>query len=659
MPKEKRRRKTISIMMKLVGIIIPFVVAAMAILLYVVYTNVSETLLKKSETLLHTTSERTIEEAEAWINKTLTALEQQRDTLSYFDLNISRMREYIRHTVDQNDAYPAGIYVALTDGKLYHATFVPGPDYNALEKSWYQNGIRSEDFILGDVYFDEDSQSNVVGASGVWKDSRGRIKGVVAADVYLDSIAEIVNHIQIEETGGIYLVDTRTFTVIGHKDPAIMGKILMDINDDVYRYAASQIRSGKTGLSVYQDTYVEISAIPNSDWVAVTYVPQEEVLRDVNRLLQTMIPRVLLVVLILLVLIIFCVRRMVGKPVKELNRVATEIADGNLKQSIRYSANDELGELADNFNRTTVRLREYVAYIEEIARKLADIAAGNLRFTLEQEYTGEFSKIKTSLEAISASLNNTIGQINTTSHEVAMGSEQVSDGSQTLSQGATEQASAIEELAATVSEVSAVVQKNAQGAQRASEISRAVERSILESNEKMRNMTEAIQKINTKSSEINKIIKTIDDIAFQTNLLSLNASVEAARAGAAGKGFGVVANEVRDLALKSAAAAQETGELIAQTVEAVRKGTAAAEDMAESLQEVVKQSKEVSEQTGTIAVQSEQQAVSVEELVRGINQVACVVQTNSATAEECAAASEELSEQARVLKQLVSQFRLK
>lgn len=647
-------------MIKLVGIILPFVCVAIMALMYVIYTNVSKTFLEKSETLLHTTTERTIQETEAWINKTLTALEQQRDTLSYFDMDISHMQEYIQHTYERNDAYPAGIYVALTNGSLYHTTFVLGPDYNALEKSWYQNGIKSENFILGDVYFDEDSQSNVVGASGVLKDKQGNIIGVVAADVYLDSIAKVVKNIQIEETGGIFLVDTRTFTIIGHKDSEIMGKNLSEMDDGMYRYATSQIQSGKTGLTVYDNsTYVEISEVPNSDWMAVTYVPQKEILKDANDFFRTMIPRMLVVIVLLIILIIIGARRMIGKPVKELNRVASEIADGNLEQSIRYNAHDELGELADNFNRTTVRLRDYVAYIEEIARKLEEIAQGNLNFTLEHEYTGEFSKIKKSLEDISDSLNNTIGRIHIASQEVSMGSEHVSAGSQTLSQGAAEQASAVEELASTINEVSGVVQENAQGAQRACEISQAVERSILESDEKMQNMTEAIQQINTKSSEVYKIIKTIDDIAFQTSILSLNASVEAARAGVAGKGFAVVADEVRSLAAKSAEAAQETGALIEQMVQAVQKGTAAADDMTHSLMEVVKQSKEVSEQTNMIAVHSKNQAVSIEEIVRGINQVSDVVQTNSATAEESASASVELSEQAKLLKQLVSRFRLK
>ena len=183
------------------------------------------------------------------MNKTLTMLQMQRDTIEYENMEIPEMMEYIRHTVGQNDAYPAGLYVALTDGSLYHASFVPGPDFNSLEKSWYQDGIQSEDFILGDVYFDEDSQSYVVGASGKLKDAAGQTRGVAAADVYLDSISEIVANIQLEKTGGIFLVDTRTDTIIGHKDKEITGRTLGEFKGDMYAYAAEKTQQKAFGRS--------------------------------------------------------------------------------------------------------------------------------------------------------------------------------------------------------------------------------------------------------------------------------------------------------------------------------------------------------------------------------------------------------------------------
>ncbi len=626
---------------KLVGAIVVTIMIVVAVLLLIVYNCVSDTLLEQSEKLLQQTTDKAIQETNAWMNKTMTMLTMQRDTIEYENMEIPEMMEYIRHTVGQNDAYPAGLYVALTDGSLYHASFVPGPDFNALEKSWYQDGIQSEDFILGDVYFDEDSQSYVVGASGKLKDAAGQTRGVAAADVYLDSISEIVANIQLEKTGGIFLVDTRTDTIIGHKDKEITGRTLGEFKGDMYAYAAEKIQQKAFGLSLYDgNTYIQAAQVPNSDWTAVSYVSKDEVLSDLR-------------------LIILLVRNIIGKPVAELNNVATKIAEGKLDQTIRHSSNDELGELADNFSKTVVRLRDYVDYIDEVAEKLQEIARGNLAFTLSHDYVGEFAKIKDSLEGISLSLNETLGQINVSAGQVAEGSGHVAEGAQTLSQGSLQQTDAVEMLASHINEVSDGIQKTAMGAKRANQISQEVGSSILESNEKMQHMNLAIQKISSKSTEINNIIKTIEDIAFQTNILALNASVEAARAGVAGKGFAVVADEVRDLASKSSEAAKNTAVLIDQTVEAVEEGSTMAKDTAESMLAVVAQADEVNKLIEGIAEYSAKQASATEEVLRGIDRISDVVQSNLSTAEKSAAASEELSGQANMLKELVSKFHLK
>ncbi|HCT89913.1 MAG TPA: methyl-accepting chemotaxis protein, partial [Lachnospiraceae bacterium] len=583
-----------------------------------------------------------------------------RDTIEYEDMDIPAMMEYIRHTVNQNEAYPAGLYVALTDGSLYHASFVPGPDFVTSEKSWYQNGIASEDFMLGDVYFDEDSQSYVVGASGMLKNADGEIRGVAAADVYLDSISDIVADIQLEKTGGIFLVDTRTNTIIGHRDREMNGRLLSEFQGDMYAYAAEKIQSSTTGLSLYNgNTYIQVAQIPDSDWTAVAYVSRTEVLGDLLTLTGMMMSVSIAAIIIAILLIIILVRNIIGKPVRELSGVAAKIAEGELNQTIRHCSNDELGELADNFGLTVTRLRDYVDYINEISEKLQDISQGDLSFTLSHEYLGEFAKIKESLEAISWSLNDTLGQINTAANQVAEGSGYVSDGAQALSQGSMQQSDAVEQLASHINEVSDGIQKTAMGAKKARQISQDVRDHILESNSKMQHMNDAIQKISSKSAEIHSIIKTIEDIAFQTNILALNAAVEAARAGTAGKGFAVVADEVRSLASRSSEAAKNTTVLIDQTVEAVETGTNLAQDTAASMLEVVAQAEEVDKLIEGIATYSANQAAATEEVISGIDRISEVVQSNLATAEKSAAASEELSGQANMLKDLVSKFRLK
>ncbi len=653
------RRRGWGITGKLVSAIIGSVFIAVLILLSVVFVQMSSALLDKSEDLIQSTTERTIQETAAWMNRTLTTLEMQRDTIQYEDMDIPEMEAYIKHTVDPDCAYPAGLYVALTDGSLYHASFVPGPDFDALSKSWYRDGVRSESFILGDVYFDEDSRSYVVGASGMLKDRSGTVRGVAAADVYLDAISQVVSGIQLEETGGIFLVDARTDTIIGHRDSAMTGEKLGELQGGIYAYAGEQILAGKTGLSIYDKTYVQVERVPGSDWVAVAYVSQGEVLQELSTLAVVIAVLALAALLLMALLVVIQVRRVIGRPVRELSRAATRIAEGELEQSIQYSSRDELGVLADNFNRVTIRLRDYVRYINEIAQTLHEIAGGNLTFTLQCEYTGEFAKIKDSLEDISQALNGTMGQLRIASRDVAAGAEQVSNGSMVLSQGSTEQAAAVEALAGHIDAVSNSVHQIAQGAQEANRIAQAVKGGLLDSDGKMRNLTEVIQNISDKSSEIHKIVKTIEDIAFQTNILALNAAVEAARAGAAGRGFAVVADEVRNLAGKSSNAAQETTVLLNQTVKIMGEGVRAAQDTAQSMLSVVEQADQMSGLISGIADYTRQQAANAEEITSGIGEISTVVQSNVATAEASAAASEELSGQASMLREMVAKFRLK
>lgn len=652
-------RRGMGVTIKLMAAVVISVIIALSALLIVVYNRMSQTLLEKSEEMLRITTDKTLQETKAWMNQTLTMLEMQRDTIEYENMGISEMEAYIKHTVDQNDAYPAGLYVALTDGSLYHASFVPGPEFNALQKSWYLNGIKSEQFILGDVYFDEDSQSYVVGASGVLKDGTGAVRGVAAADVYLNSISDIVNDIRVEDTGGIFLIDTRTDTIIGHRDRALVGKKLGEVDKDIYAYVEKQIKEGKMGLSLYENTYIQTAGIEGSDWTAVAYVSKHEVLSELQNLTELMTAAAVAAVLLMTLLVMIQIRRIIGRPVKELSRAATQIAEGQLDQTIHYQSRDEMGILAADFNRVTIRLREYIKYINEISDILQKIARGDLTFRLENEYTGEFAKIRNSLEEISIELNDAMRQMNLSAKDVAASAAQMSNSAVNLSQGSTEQAAEVETLAKHIEEVSGNVEHIARNAQRASVISKDVREGLLKSNTKMQNMTEIIQKVSHKSNEIHKIVKTIDDIAFQTNLLALNAAVEAARAGESGKGFAVVADEVRTLAAKSAEAAKETTNLLGETISSMEEGSSAADDTAKSMLSAVELANEMDSLIVDIADCTKQEAVSAAEISHGINQIATVVQSNVDMAESSAAASEELSSQAAALRELVLRFQLK
>lgn len=361
-------------------------------------------------------------------------------------------------------------------------------------------------------------------------------------------------------------------------------------------------------------------------------------------------------VLVSIVFALYITRSITG-PVSEIEAAADDLSNGKLDSAITYHSQDELGKLADSMRDS---MKTLSGLIHDIDYLTSEIATGNfnVRTRNESVYVGSFRPILDALRRMNINLSDTLGQINESSEQVASGSEQVSSGAQALSQGATEQASAVEELAATVNEISSQVARSAENAIQASEKAGSVGAEMTTSNEKMKEMIAAMGRISDSSSEIGKIIKTIEDIAFQTNILALNAAVEAARAGAAGKGFAVVADEVRNLASKSAEASKNTAALIEASIKAVKDGTTIADETAKSLVEAVEGAKDVVSKVNMISDASQEQASSIAQVTQGIDQISNVVQTNSATAEESAAASEELSGQAQMLKSLVGRFKL-
>lgn len=655
----KRHRRGLSISAKLIIAVMICILVGMLAFTWIVYDQVSKVLTQQSEELLTATTVDIAEQAHAWVNRTLTMLEMERDTVEYSDMDVPQMQEYIAHTVGLNDAYPAGLYIALTDGSLYHASFVPGPDYDATTKSWYQNGAASDSFILGDVYFDEDSQANVVGASGRLRNAAGDIIGVAAADVYLDAISDIVSDVMLFDTGGVFLVDTRTDTIVGHADSSLVSSDIAAVEGPIYEQIRGVVQSGRIGLQKTDELYVVVEAVPGSDWIAVAYAETAEVTAQLSGLRVMMVIMVAIVMLALAILVSVMVRRIVGRPVREMTNVARSIAQGDLNQSITYRSTDELGELAENFNEVTVRLREYVDYIDEISDVLEQIGTGDLRFQLTYDYVGEFAKVRASLEKIAAQLNATMGHLQSASRDVAAGAAQISSEAMTLSQGSTEQAGEIENIAEHMTSVSDSVRSIAAEAQRAAEVSGEVHRDLLTSEQKMRAMTDQIEHINTKSAEIHKVVKNIEDISFQTNILALNAAVEAARAGASGQGFAVVADEVRNLATKSAEAAQETASLLGETSDSMAASARAAEDTASSLRKVITLADDMDKLISSIASYTQEQAADAEQISTGISEISTVGQHNVSAAESSAAASEELAGQAELLKDMVARFRLR
>jgi methyl-accepting chemotaxis protein len=330
-------------------------------------------------------------------------------------------------------------------------------------------------------------------------------------------------------------------------------------------------------------------------------------------------------------------------------RFAGTVATGDLDAVVDIDQKDEVGELAGALNRMISALKKKAGLLERVA-------GGDL--TIDVDLASNKDSLGNSLVTMKESLNNLLREVKDGIDQVASGASQISDSSQNLSQGATEQASSLEEISSSITEISGQSQQNAKNATEATSIAKQAAEDAEGGNRAMTDLKGAMERMNRSSDEIQKVVKLIDDIAFQINLLALNANVEAARAGKYGKGFAVVAEEVRNLASRSADAVQETSRMVEDSLRNIQEGNKAAEETAGQLERIVDGAGKVASFLDEIAEASREQADAITEINTGIDQIDQVTQSNTANAEESASAAEELAAQAQQIRSIIAQFKL-
>ncbi len=353
----------------------------------------------------------------------------------------------------------------------------------------------------------------------------------------------------------------------------------------------------------------------------------------------------------------YCIHRKVVRPIQLIQNEMREIATGNLSSAFELEPDtSEIGLLVADIHHTKDVLKEYVS---DISRILTGMAHGDMDLHTDIVYHGDFQPIMEALDTILDSLNQTLSRLNGAAAQVSMNAEQLSNGSQGLAHGATEQADAVDALSSSVIELSTEASDGWQHAVDTCKSLETITAEIMDSNEEMGKMLEAMGDISDRSKQIHKIIKNIEDIAFQTNILALNAAIEAARAGAAGKGFAVVADEVRSLAATTSEAVQNTTNLIESSVTAVAKGREIADSTAALLGSAAAKTESVVHTVEGIVSSYQSLSNQFSEIACRVDQISCVVQDNTATAEESAAGAEELNAQAEQLRGLAGAFRLR
>ena len=430
--------------------------------------------------------------------------------------------------------------------------------------------------------------------------------------------------------------------------------------------AMEQVRSGQREAAidyVYGDEYnASLSQITSLKEQFLSHLDEralQEVqsLGRVSAIIRILMVAALVVVGILQAINMRIIRRRILRPVLAVRDQMGEISQGNLSAQFPWEPDSsEIGTLVNSIHETK---RELKKYITDIDQKLALMAQGNMDLSIDISYRGEFLPIQRAMRQILDSLNDALSHINQTAQEVSAESQRMASGAQTLSQGAVQQASTVEELSAGIQDISSQVALTSGDAAEARKFAVEAGEQLKVCSGKMDALTTAIADISASSNQISGITKAIEDISFQTNILALNASVEAARAGAAGKGFAVVADEVQRLASKSAESAKNITELIAASVKLVQYGTALSEETTQALSQVVDSSRQSEELVGQIAQSAHAQALSLRQLTEGMELISGVVQTNAATAQESASSAEELRHHAERLTTAVNRFRLR
>ncbi len=496
----------------------------------------------------------------------------------------------------------------------------------------------------------------------------GQFDGCVLYAVSPTSFSEIITQVEIGEGGIAEMVDS-TGTVIASPDTESVTN-QYNIVDDVKNNPgmedfASIIQDLISGNSDFVDytkdginKFAAYTPVPGTNGWGIYITADEDVFFEQMNTSMYINIIVALIAILILIFVIFWVANNISKPVELCADRLAKLANGDLKSAVpNIKTKDETKILA---NSTKTIVDNLSIIIEDVGKGLDEMSKGNfaIKSNAQEYFVNDFQPLVEAMHNLIAKMTEALAQVNISSKQVNLGAEQVASSAKALAQGATMQTSSIQELSETIEEITRKINENSANAQNANDANHKAVVAFTSFTEQIQKMTTAMSQINIKSQEISKIIKTIDDIAFQTNILSLNAAVEAARAGAAGKGFAVVADEVRNLAIKSAQSAKDTAILIEDTLSVVENGNKLTTSTSKSVDGILENAKELGALVEIIATTSAEEASAVSQINIGVEQIASVVQTNTARAEESAEASDQLSEQSRKLKEITSRFTL-
>ena len=615
-----KKQKTVSIKAKLLGVIIPVVIAIVVVLVVAAYQISAGTIKKYSQNLLQSSVENQASQIEAWLNENLASFQMAKTIIEDLKPSDEELKTILDGYYGYNSNYPEGLYVADSTGQLITASESTKKESDVTNSTWYKEGLTRVNMAVGSAYQNADGV-NVISASGILNDGSDKVR-VISADMTLDRIAIIVNSFIEMNDAEAFLVDKTSGVILANRDSSLISQTLgAEGQSHFYQLTAEKAAEKDYNFATLDGNMTVFQEVDGTNWLLISYIPTSIVLSDLTQLRNIMIV-ISVICIALLCVLIERVTHVVIKPVKEMTRVITAMTSGDFTVSIKTKGNDEIAVMSQSVEKFIASMKQMISEMGNVSGKLKNQADSS------KGVSGEMSSAAGIQSQSMSELNATVDQLSVSVNEIAENATQ-------LAGVAADTKSDSDMVESKMQETVAVSEKGRKDMERVGEALSNIEVSI-------HNLEEAVNKVGTASGEIVQIIKLSGDIADETNLLSLNASIEAARAGEAGRGFAVVAAEIGTLAKNSADSVAHITELITEinnlVEDAVRQAGNSAQDISGSA-ELIHTAVDTFD---TIFKNIQETSALIGNVVDKINQVDQVATNVAAISEEQAASSDEI-----------------
>ena len=615
-----KKQKTVSIKAKLLGVIIPVVIAIVVVLVVAAYQISAGAIKKYSQNLLQSSVENQASQIEAWLNENLASFQMAKTIIEDLKPSDEELKTILDGYYGYNSNYPEGLYVADSTGQLITASESTKKESDVTNSTWYKEGLTRVNMAVGSAYQNADGV-NVISASGILNDGSDKVR-VISADMTLDRIAIIVNSFIEMNDAEAFLVDKTSGVILANRDSSLISQTLgAEGQSHFYQLTAEKAAEKDYNFATLDGNMTVFQEVDGTNWLLISYIPTSIVLSDLTQLRNIMIV-ISVICIALLCVLIERVTHVVIKPVKEMTRVITAMTSGDFTVSIKTKGNDEIAVMSQSVEKFIASMKQMISEMGNVSGKLKNQADSS------KGVSGEMSSAAGIQSQSMSELNATVDQLSVSVNEIAENATQ-------LAGVAADTKSDSDMVESKMQETVAVSEKGRKDMERVGEALSNIEVSI-------HNLEEAVNKVGTASGEIVQIIKLIGDIADETNLLSLNASIEAARAGEAGRGFAVVATEIGTLAKNSADSVAHITELITEinnlVEDAVRQAGNSAQDISGSA-ELIHTAVDTFD---TIFKNIQETSALIGNVVDKINQVDQVATNVAAISEEQAASSDEI-----------------